>query len=71
MVGRLKPMARKGLAFNLLSNEQGEWDPELFYANPQELERRAREWSGGNYKIVTGYLPGDMTVYLYGASHGA
>jgi SAM-dependent methyltransferase len=65
MVGRLKPLARKGLAFNLLSNEQGEWDPELFYANPQELERRAREWSGGNYKMVTGYLPGDMTVYLY------
>ena len=65
MLGRLQGLARRGIAFNLLSAEPGAWDPELFYANPKELERRAKSWSGGNYKIITGYLPGDMTVYLY------
>lgn len=65
MVDRGRGLARKGLAFNLLSSEGGNWDEELFYVNPQELERWAREWSGGNYKIVSGYLPGDVTVYLY------
>ncbi|HET9870712.1 MAG TPA: class I SAM-dependent methyltransferase [bacterium] len=65
MVGALRGLAAKGVAFNLLSSELGEWDPELFYAHPRELERRAADWSGGNYRLVTGYLPGDVTVYLY------
>ncbi len=65
MVKAAKGLTRKGLAFNLLSSEQGEWDPELFYANPQDLERRVKDWSGGNYKMVSGYLPGDITAYLY------
>ncbi|MGH7739306.1 MAG: class I SAM-dependent methyltransferase [bacterium] len=65
MVGRARTLARKGFAFNLLSSEDGNWDEELFYVNPQELERRVRDWSGGNYKIVMGYLPGDVTAYLY------
>jgi SAM-dependent methyltransferase len=58
-------LARKGLAFNVLSSEAGWWDPELFYANPIEMERKVKEWSAGKYKMVKGYLPEDMTFYLY------
>ncbi len=65
MVRSAKALARKGLAFNLLSSEQGEWDPELFYANPKDLERRVKTWSDGNYKMVSGYLPGDITAYIF------
>lgn len=58
-------LARKGLAFNVLSAEAGWPDPELFYVNPKLLEDKVAAWSGGNYKIVKGYLPEDLTVYLY------
>jgi len=58
-------LSRRGTAFNVLSSEAGWWDKELFYANPSELERRAREWSQGKYRMVRGYLPEDLTVYLY------
>jgi SAM-dependent methyltransferase len=57
--------ARKGAAFNVLSSESGWWDSELFYAPPAGLERKANEWSAGKYKLVRGYLPEDLTVYLY------
>ena len=58
-------MAEKGLAFNLLNAEAGWEDPELFYAHPKLLEEKARVWSKGNYKIVKGYLPEDITVYMF------
>ena len=58
-------IAGRGLAFNLLNAEAGWEDPELFYANPKTLEEKAAVWSKGNYKIVRGYLPEDITVYMY------
>lgn len=58
-------LAEKGLAFNALSLEAGWMDPELFYANPRLLEEKVREWSRRNYKIVKGYLPEDITVFMY------
>ncbi len=58
-------LAEKGLAFNILSAEAGWYDPELFYAQPRVLEEKVRRWSGGNYTIVRGYMPEDITVYLY------
>jgi SAM-dependent methyltransferase len=56
--------AERGLAMNLLNGEEDSSDPEMFYATPGELERRAREWSGGKAEMMRGYLHGDMTVYL-------
>ena len=56
--------AEKGLAFNILNSEAGWMDSELFYADPQTLENKVRGWSKGNYQIVRGYLPEDITVYL-------
>jgi SAM-dependent methyltransferase len=60
-------LAEKGLAFNILdSGVEVEWaDKDLFYANPNILEEKVKQWSGGNYKIVRGYLPEDQTVYWY------
>jgi SAM-dependent methyltransferase len=58
-------LAEKGLAFNLLNAEVGWEDPELFYADPKILEEKVRVWSKGNFKIVTGYLPEDTTVFMY------
>jgi len=58
-------LSTKGLAFNLLNLEGGWLDSELFYAQPQVFEEKVKLWSGGKYKIVTGYLPEDMTAYLY------
>lgn len=58
-------LARKGLAFNLLNIESGWLDTELFYVRPEELERKVRLWSEGNYKIMKGRLPEDITVFVY------
>ena len=57
-------LAEKGLAFNILNDEGGWRDSELFYANPRVLEEKIRGWSNGPYEIVRGYLPEDTTVYL-------
>lgn len=58
-------LAEKGIAFNLLNAEAGWMDPELFYANPKTLEEKVRVWSKGNYKILKGTLPEDITVFMY------
>jgi SAM-dependent methyltransferase len=65
MVGQGLESAREGMAFSLLNLEVGWLDSDLFYAHPRELKERARRWSGGKYKLLKGYLPEDMTVYLY------
>ena len=67
-------LSRLGMAFNLLESHSREddLDSSFFYANRVDLEQKASFWSGGNYKIVSGYLPDDMTAYLYrskGPSH--
>ncbi len=64
-LGLCLSMAEKGVAFNLLDGRDDWKDADLFYADPKELERKAALWSGGKYKIVTGYMPYDLTVYLY------
>ncbi len=58
-------LADKGLAFNVLTVELGWIDPELFYVNPRTLDEKVKKWSAGNYKIMKGYLPEDITVLLY------
>jgi SAM-dependent methyltransferase len=57
--------AEQGLAFNVLDSEAGWPDPDLFYANPKVLEEKVSRWSNGKYKITKGYLPEDVTAYLY------
>ncbi len=54
-----------GLAFNLLNVEGGWLDSELFYANPRTLEEKVKVWSKGKYKIIKGYLPEDISVFMY------
>ena len=63
-------LAEKGVGFNLLNSDvEGEWgDRDLFYADPKVLERKVGQWSGGNHRIVTGYMPEDITVYMFRAS---
>ena len=58
-------LSRMGVAFNLLETKEDDHDPVFFYAKRKDLEQKAALWSGGNYKIVTNYLPDDMTAYLY------
>jgi len=58
-------LSRVGVAFNLLETQVDEHDPVFFYAKRTDLESRAERWTGGNYKIVSGYLTDDMTAYLY------
>ncbi len=58
-------LSRVGVAFNLLVSEEDESDGTFFYAQRSDLERKAALWSGGKYKVVSGYLPDDMTAYLY------
>jgi len=65
MVRQALAASRLGMAFTMLNREIGWLDEELFYTTSGELGRKAALWSGGNYKIVTGYLPEDMTVYLF------
>ncbi len=57
--------AEKGVAFNILVTGQGWGDEDLFYADPNELERRASLWTGGQYRIVRDYLDEDMAVHLF------
>jgi hypothetical protein len=56
-----------GIAFNLLEShsKEDDLDSGFFYAKRKDLEQKASLWSGENYKIVSGYLPDDMTAYLY------
>jgi SAM-dependent methyltransferase len=65
MVVQSLALAKKGIAFNLLTNESAWPDEDLFYVDLGELEKKAALWSGGKYKIVRGYLPEDVTVFLY------
>jgi SAM-dependent methyltransferase len=58
-------LSKVGVAFNLLVSEEDESDGTFFYAQRPDLEKKANLWSGGKYKIVSGYLPDDMTAYLY------
>jgi len=58
-------LAERGVAFNVLNLEAGWYDRDLFYVHPGALEEKVRLWSGGNYKMVSGYLPEDVTAYLY------
>ena len=60
-------LSRLGMAFNLLESQSQEDDRDtgFFYAKRADLEQKASLWSGNNYKIVSGYLPDDMTAYLY------
>jgi len=58
-------LSHLGVAFNLLETQEDDFDSGFFYAKRQDLEQKAALWSGGNYKIVSGYLPDDMTAYLY------
>jgi hypothetical protein len=58
-------LSRSAVAFNLLETQKNEHDPVFFYAKRGDLERKAELWTGGNYKIASGYLTDDMTVYLY------
>jgi SAM-dependent methyltransferase len=65
MVARALSCARKGMAFTMLNREIGWLDRDLFYTTPEELGKKAAFWSGEKYKLVTGYLPEDMAVYLF------
>lgn len=65
MVKTAFAVSRKGMAFTILNRAAGWLDQDLFYADPLELEEKIGLWSGGKYKIVKGYLPEDMTAYLY------
>jgi SAM-dependent methyltransferase len=56
--------AKRGMAFTMLNREMGWLDSDLFYTTPGELTRKADQWSGGKYKLITGYLAEDMAVYL-------
>ena len=49
----------------LLNAEAGWEDPELFYVRPEVLEAKVKVWSKGNYKILKGALPEDITIYMY------
>lgn len=67
-------LSKVGMAFNLLESRSKEDDSDsgFFYAKRTDLEQKASFWSEGNYKIVSSYLPDDMTAYLYhkrGLSH--
>jgi len=65
-------ISKLGVAFNLLETKDDHEDSVFFYAKRKDLEQKASLWSVGKSKIVTGYLPDDMTAYLYhpGGFHG-
>lgn len=58
-------LSRLGVAFNLLETLEDRDDPTFFYAKRKDLEQKASLWSGGRSKIIHGYLPDDITAYLY------
>jgi SAM-dependent methyltransferase len=58
-------LSRLGVAFNLLETHEDNDDTSFFYAKGKDLEQKADLLSAGRFKIVRGYLPDDMTAYLY------
>ena len=64
MVRQSFDVCRCGMAFTLLNRNIGWLDQDLFYSTPGELEEKVRVWSGGKYRIVTGYLEEDMAAHL-------
>ncbi len=69
MVSQAMSRAEKGVAFNILVSGQGWGDEDLFYADPGELEKRANQWTGGNYRILRDYMDEDMAVHLFHPSN--
>jgi hypothetical protein len=66
MVNTAYSYAEKGVGFNLLNADvEGDWgDRDLFYADPKLLQEKLERWSGGNCRIVTGYMAEDITAYM-------
>ncbi len=65
VVGAALPLAREALAFNILRRVSGWTDPEMYYARDADISALAEELAPGCWKTVTGYLPEDITIYLY------
>jgi SAM-dependent methyltransferase len=71
----LFPHVRRGLAFNALSAYVDYKDPDLYYADPEEVFRFCKEHLSRtvtlrhDYEIKPGVLPYEFTVYVYRAPH--
>ena len=65
VVGSAWSLTTRALAFNILRQESGWADPEMYYAKDTDLKAVAEELAPGRWKTVVGYLPEDITVHLY------
>jgi len=65
VLGAAWPLAREAMGFNILRLEDGLQDPEMFYARDQDLSDIAEALAPEKWRFATGYLPQDITVYLY------
>ena len=65
VVGAAWGLAREALAFNILHLETGWRDPEMYYMKDEDLEKVVSEIAPARREFVTGYLPEDITVYMY------
>ncbi len=61
---KLIKFAKKGLAFNLISNYVNYRDKELYYASPEEIFSFCKKLS--RYVVLRhDYMPFDFTIYIY------
>lgn len=64
MIAHMFYLANKGVAFNMLDAELHTTDRDYLSYRWSEVREVCQQLTG-NYKIVTGYEPGDFTVWLY------
>jgi len=64
LIKHLYGLAKNGLAFNMLDDSLFTTDETYLSYNPEEVAALSKSITP-NYKIITGYLSGDFTVYLY------
>ena len=65
MIKEMFTHANNGVAFNMLDSAIYEADQEFMAYNPYEVAQFCAKYVTKNYKVITGYLPGDFTIYLY------
>ncbi len=65
LITKMFKMARKGIAFNMMSSRVNYYDPNLFYRNPIEIINFCQANLSSKLRLENAYLPFEFTIHLY------
>ncbi|MBV1707046.1 MAG: methyltransferase domain-containing protein [Hyphomicrobiales bacterium] len=65
LMTKMFQLARKGIAFNMMSSRVNFFDPKLFYRNPIEILSFCQTNLSSKLRLENAYLPFEFTVHVY------